>query len=49
MKDVQPPHGQGSLHDLAILAATLLGVLALTDGDVQSAILAVTSLRGLAR
>ena len=48
MKDVQPPHGRGPLHDLAILAATLLGALAITD-DVESAVLAVTALVGLAR
>jgi hypothetical protein len=48
MKDVQPPHRRGPLRDLTILAATLLGALAIT-GDVESAVLAVTALAGLVR
>ncbi len=48
MKDMQQPHGRGPMHDLAILAATLLGALAIT-GDVESAVFAVTALVGLVR
>ncbi len=47
-RDAEPPHGRDRLSALAILATTLLGALAIT-GDVESAVLAVTALVGLAR
>ncbi len=47
--DNQQPRGRDRLAELVILAATLLGALAITDGDVPSAIFAVTSLRGVVR
>src|SRR3712207_4468104 len=44
----EPPPRRDELWVLAILAVVLLGALALT-GDVESAVLAVTALAGLAR
>jgi hypothetical protein len=47
-RDDGPPHGRHRLGALAIPATTFIGALAIT-GDVASAVVAVTSLAGLAR
>ncbi len=46
--DNEPPRGRDRLGTLAILAATLVAALAVTE-DVESAVTAVTVLVGLVR